>query len=309
MATLHTTAAGVSFASPLVLASGIWGVTGRNLAKAVRQGAGGATTKSLWVSGHRGHPNPVIIADEWSMVNAVGLPDGGIEKAKEEVADYRAEAGSAPLIANVVAGGIDDFAEVAEKAAALEPEMIEVNISCPNVASEFGDFFDAGPKSAEVITAAVRPRVGKIPLFIKLSPNVPDIAAVARAAAEAGADGLTVCNTFGPGLRIDPAMRTPVLANKVGGVSGPGVFPLALAKVAAVHAALPNLPIIGTGGVTTPRHALEMLLAGATLVGVGSAVHFGGMEVFEGLNAGIQDFLEQENIASPQEMVGRAMAG
>ncbi len=301
---LHTNFCGVSFENPLVLASGIWGVTGKNLADAVTRGAGGATTKSLWIQPHKGHQNPVIIADEYFMLNAVGLPDGGIEKAREEIADYR-KMTNAPLIANIVAGSPDDFSKIAELAADLAPDIIEINISCPNVKAEFGDLFASGTQSAETFTKIVKSKVGKIPISLKLSPNVSHIGEVAKAAENAGADAITAINTVGPGMRINPELRSPILKNKFGGVSGPAILPIAIAKVFEIFSAV-KIPIIATGGITSGRDAIEMIMAGGTLLGIGSAVHFRGADCFSKISLEIAEWCEKEGVKNLREIRGAA---
>ena len=297
---LKTTVCGVEFANPLVLASGIWGVTGANLAAAVTRGAGGVTTKSIWLTAHKGHPNPVIIAADGVMLNAVGLPDGGIEKAIVEVAAYR-ELTTAPLIANIVAGSPDDFRALARAAAELHPDIIEVNISCPNVTAEFGELFNADAKAAALFAKIVKAEIGNIPMSLKLSPQAKNIAEVARAAVDNGADIITAINTVGPGMRINPELRAPVLANGVGGVSGPAILPIAIAKVHAIAAAV-NVPIIATGGITTGRDAIEMLMAGGTLLGVGSAVHFRGEDAFALIAAEMAEWCAAEGVENLTEL-------
>lgn len=275
---LETIFCGVKFKNPLVLASGILGVTGASLKNAVKHGAGGVTTKSIWRQGHQGHSNPIIIANDHFMLNAVGLPDAGIEKAHIEIGNYLKNK-PAPLIANIVESKIEYFAEVAEMVSALHPDIIEVNISCPNVEDEFGRPFACSVIDAAAVTAAVRKRT-KLPIVIKLSPNVPNIAEIARAVVDAGADGICAINTVGPGMLIDLETREPILANKVGGISGPAIKPIAIKAVYDIHKALPKVPIIGTGGVLTGEDALEMIMVGATLVGMGTAVYYRDIQCF-----------------------------
>jgi len=275
---LKTEFCGVSFGNPLVLASGVLGVTGASLRFCVENGAGGVTTKSIWLNEHEGHPSPVIIANDTWMLNAVGLPDAGIEKAKLEIGGYLKDK-PAPVIASIVAASVDDFADIAEKVSEIGPDIIEVNISCPNVEDEFGKPFACIRADAASVTKVVREKT-KLPLVVKLSPNVENIVEIAKACVDAGADGLCAINTVGPGMAIDLNTRTPILANKVGGLSGPAIKPLAIKHVYDIHKALPNVPIIGTGGVVTGEDALEMIMAGATLVGMGSAVYYRDVQCF-----------------------------
>jgi dihydroorotate dehydrogenase (NAD+) catalytic subunit len=295
---------GVTFKNPIVLASGILGVTGSSLAETIRNGCGGVTTKSIWLKEHLGHPNPVIIANEEWMMNAVGLPDGGVEKAHEEINSYR-EKTTAPLIASIVGGKISEYISIAEKIVDLSPDIIEVNASCPNVEDELGKPFACSVNRISDLTKAVKKVSKNIPVSIKLSPNVENIGEIAKSCQNAGADALTVVNTFGPGLAIDINVRKPILANKVGGVSGPGIFPLALKCVWDCYKAT-KLPIIGTGGITTGEDALQMIMAGANLLGVGSAVYYRGNDVFKKINDEIEGYMAKNGIENLSDLIGVA---
>lgn len=275
---LETKFCGVTFKNPLVVASGVLGVTAASLRNVVRHGAGGVTTKSIWLNEHKGHPNPVMVVNEHYMLNAVGLPDAGLEKAKLEMGKYMKDK-PAPVIASIVAAKADDFAEVAASVSKLGPDIIEVNISCPNVEDELGKPFACSRVDAAMVTSIVR-KMTRIPVVVKLSPNVANIVEIARACVDAGADGICAINTVGPGMMIDLETREPVLANKVGGVSGPAIKPIAIKAVYDIHKALPGTPIIGTGGVLTGEDAIEMIMAGATLVGVGTAVYYRDIACF-----------------------------
>lgn len=300
---LSVTFCGVRFENPLVLASGIIGVTGGSLYNAVRHGAGGATTKSIWRERHVGHPNPVILGFPHYLLNAVGVPDAGIEKAHETVNTYK-KFTSAPLIANIIAGKKADYAAVAEAVAKLQPDVIEVNISCPNVEDEFGRPFACDLVAAPEVTRLVKARAGKIPVVVKLSPNVENITEIAKAVEQAGADGLCVMNTLGPGMAIDIETGYPILSNKVGGISGPAIKPLAIRLVHDVSRSV-KIPIIGTGGVTTGEDALEMMMAGATLVGVGSAVYYHGPEVFAQMTQIMSKWCASHDVSALRDLIGR----
>ena len=301
---LSQTVLGITFENPTVLASGILGITSSTWKDVAKKGAGGITTKSLWAKEHKGHPNPTIIETDHWMLNAVGLPDAGPEKAKEEISDYMKDH-PVPLIANIVAGLIEDFAKTAEELAPLEPDAFEVNISCPNVEDEFGKPFACSAPNAAKVTAAVKKVAGDIPIFVKLSPNVDNIGEIAKACQAAGADGFTMINTVGPGMAIDLRSRMPILANKVGGLSGPAIKPIAVKCIADVYAATDGkCPIIGTGGVYTGEDALELMLAGATLIGIGSAISRPGAEVFAEVCEGMQYWCTNEGVDDIGSMVG-----
>ncbi|PIR52817.1 dihydroorotate dehydrogenase [Candidatus Peregrinibacteria bacterium CG10_big_fil_rev_8_21_14_0_10_49_10] len=295
---------GVDFENPTILASGIWGITANGWKEVVRNGAGGVTTKSLWLKEHKGHPNPTIISTEHWMLNAVGVPDAGVEKAREEIGLYM-ETKPAPLIANIIAGSIEDYAKTAEGILPLQPDFLEVNISCPNVEDEFGRPFACSAPDAAAVTKKVKSVSGNTPVFIKLSPNVEHIATIALACAEAGADGFTAINTVGPGMAIDLRSRMPILANKVGGLSGPAIKPISVKCIADVYAATEGrLPIIGTGGVYTGEDAIELMLAGASLIGIGTAVSTRGADIFAKVCKEMQFWCTNEGVDAVSELVG-----
>lgn len=303
MADLSVTFCGVEFKNPLVLASGVLGITAASFQNVIKNGAGGVTTKSLWLAEHKGHPNPVIIANAHYMLNAVGLPDAGIEKAKAELAEYNKNK-RAPIIANIVAGRKADYGEIAEEIAKLNPDILEVNISCPNVEDEFGKPFACSCEDASEVTREVKRRVGKLPVIVKLSPNVTDIVEIAKSVAAAGADGFCCINTLGPGLAINLETCEPILANRVGGISGPAIKPLAVRIIHDVYRAT-KLPIIGTGGVTTGEDAIEMMMAGATLVGVGTAVYYRGATAFAQISKEMDTWLKSQKISKLSSVIAK----
>lgn len=298
---------GVKFKNPLVLASGVLGITAACWRNVVRRGAGGITTKSIWLREHKGHQNPVIAANEHYMLNAVGLPDAGIEKAREEISKFLGWKAS-PLIANITAGSIEEFALLAAQIGAIKPHIIELNISCPNVEDEFGKPFAHSAASAaavvEKVKAALKKYGAKIPIIAKLSPNAPDIIEVARACADAGADGLTVMNSLGPGMAINIEMRAPVLSNRVGGLTGPALKPLAVKYIYDIRKALPKMPIIGIGGVLTGRDAIEMMMAGASLVGIGTGVYYRGDGIFKQVCGEMKEWCVKNGVKRIEEVVG-----
>lgn len=311
MADLSVEFCGVRFQNPIVLASGVLGVTGDSMAQVIRNGAGGVTSKSLWAQPHTGHPNPTIIAKEEWMMNAVGLPDAGPEKAKEELERYRA-ACDAPFIANIVGGTMQDYVDIATKVAPLGADVIEVNISCPNVEDEFGKPMACSTAKSSEVTRLVKEALDAnggegIPVVVKLSPNVEDIVSIANSVLDAGADGVTAINTYGPALAIDIETAQPILANKVGGLSGPAIKPLAIKHVFDIYKAK-KCPIIGTGGVTTGADAIEMLMAGATLVGVGSAVFYRGQDVFGKIAKEMNDWCDAHGVKNLSDLIGKAHA-
>lgn len=301
---LSQTLLGVTFKNPTVLASGIWGITAAGWRRAAKGGAGAVTTKSLWLREHKGHANPTIIStDHWTL-NAVGVPDAGVEKAREEIGAFNKDK-PVPLIANIIAESVEKYAKTASRILELKPDFLEVNISCPNIEDEFGRPFACSISDSAVVTRAVKAVSGKTPVFIKLSPNVDSIAAIALSCAGAGADGFTVINTAGPGMAIDLKSRMPILANKVGGISGPAIKPLAVRCIADVYRAIEGkLPIIGTGGVETGEDAIEFLLAGATLIGIGTALAPRGETVFQSVCKEMTAWCKEQGVKNITELIG-----
>lgn len=307
MTNLKTKFCGVVFKNPIVLASGVLGVTAASLRRVVKLGAGGVTTKSIWLTEHKGHKNPTMFGTEHYFMNAVGLSDAGIEKAKGLFEEYSLGGRVGPIIASIVGSKLGEFDELIEKIVALGPDVIEVNISCPNVEDEFGVPFACDAVSAAKVVAIAKKKMSevksKIPLIVKLSPNVPNIARIASECANAGVDGFCAINTVGPGLAIDLVTRKPLLTNRVGGVSGPALKPIAVKCVNDVWRAT-KLPIIGTGGVLTGEDAIEMIMAGATLVGVGTAVYYRGAEVFGLITKEMEEWMKANGVKSLDEIIG-----
>lgn len=299
---LTTTFLGKQFCSPVVLASGILGVTAASMQNAIKNGCGGVTIKSLSLEPRTGHPNPTMMGAKNFFINAVGLSNPGIEEGVKEIKKFR-KVSPAPLIGSIFAGSFDEFAEAAEKISSAPIDFLEVNISCPNVMKEFGQPFAYSVQAAETITTKVKAKT-KVPVLIKLSPNAWNIVEIAKAAEAAGADGLVAVNTIS-GMAIDVYSRKPVLHNKQGGVSGPALFPIALNCVYSIAQAV-KIPVIGTGGITTGEDSLAMIMAGATLLGVGSAVYFRGEDVFKKITDEMEKIMKEEGIKSLEEIRGIA---
>ena len=289
--------------TPFVLASGIIGTSATLMVRAAHNGAGMVTAKSCGPVPRAGHPNPVAFDFGGGLLNAIGLTNPGAEAEAQLLAEARRqlEPLGAPLIASIFAGTVAEFAETAKIVASSQPDLLEVNISCPNVGDEFGTPFAGTVESAAAVTEAVR-RAVTCPISIKLAPNVPDIARIAAAVVEAGANAITAINTM-PGMVIDPVSGWPLLHNRVGGISGPALKPVALRCVYEIAQAT-SAPIIGTGGVSTGQDAAEMLMAGASVVGVGSAVYYRGVSAMQQIGEELVAFMERNEIESVEAMRG-----
>ncbi len=247
-----------------------------------------------------GNPTPRIAECTEGLINSVGLQNPGVDKVISEELPKLKKVFSKPAVANVSGFAIEDYAETCAKMDAQDQVgILEVNISCPNVHNG-GMSFGTDPKSAYEVTKAVK-AVTKKPVFMKLSPNVTDITEIAKACADAGADGISLSNTL-IGMRIDLRTQKPVVANKMGGFSGPASFPVAVRMVYQVYEAV-NLPIIGMGGVSKAEDVIELMLAGATAVEVGAAnlVNPGAsLDIIEALPAA----MEKYGITSLESIIG-----
>jgi len=290
---LSTTLCTVRLPNPTVLASGILGLSHDVLARVARAGAGAVTAKSCSLKPRPGYPNPTILDWGPGLINAVGLSNPGVEVMVEEIRAAKEKLAplGVPVIASIFAETIYDFGTVARFISEAEPDLIEVNISCPNIDDRYRQMFAADPYVVAQVTRRVKQNTD-IPVLMKLSPNVTDVARIARTAVEAGADGITAVNSLGPGLILDIETCRPVLSHGTGGVSGPAMHPIAVRCVRDICQAV-DVPVVAVGGVTTGRDVVEMILVGATAVGIGSAVHYRGMEVFRQVCQELQDYMER----------------
>ncbi len=267
-ADLSVTLSGATLKNPVIPASGTFGF-GREFADWYDLDIlGSISLKGTTAAPRIGNPLPRIAETPAGMLNAVGLQNPGIEAVIAEELPWLANHFHGPLIANAGGFSREEYAENARRFAACpQISILEVNISCPNLHCG-GRNFGSSPATASEVTRAVRKATGK-PVYMKLSPNVTDVAAVAKACEDAGADGICLINTL-LGMRIDLARRKPILANRTGGLSGPAIFPVALRMVWDVYEAV-KIPIIGCGGISSAEDVCEMMLAGAAAVEVGAA--------------------------------------
>ena len=292
---------GVKFSNPLVLASGILGVSAEYFKTLEKNGVGAITTKSISMQPRKGHKSPKMFSDNHGFVNAVGLSNAGVEKSIEMIKEVK-QSVKTPIIASIFGGSIDEFGELARLITEAKPDIIEANISCPNVKNEF-KLFGVNAEDAAAVTRIIKENTN-IPVVIKLTPNVTDIKPIAKAIEEAGADGITAINTLA-GMRIDVNAKQPILTNKFGGVSGKGIFPVAVKNVYELYKTV-EIPIIGTGGITTGRDAVEMLMAGASLLGVGTAVYYDGVKVFAKINIEIEEWMTNNGYSNIKQLIGAA---
>jgi dihydroorotate dehydrogenase (NAD+) catalytic subunit len=303
---VSTTLCGVRLPNPTVLSSGILGLSHEIMARVARAGAGGVTFKSCSLKPRPGYPNPTILDWGPGLINAVGLSNPGVEVMVEEIRAAKKSLAplGVPVIASIFAETIYDFGTIARFISEAEPHLIEVNISCPNIDDRYRQMFAADPYVVAQVTRWVKQNT-EIPILVKLSPNVTDVAKIARTAVEAGADGITAINSLGPGLILDVETCRPVLAHGTGGVSGPAMRPIAVRCVRDICRAV-DVPVVAVGGVTSGRDVVEMILVGATAVGIGSAIHYRGMEVFREVCQELREYMARHGYADLEAFRGRA---
>lgn len=290
--------AGVEFQNPVTVASGTFG-SGAEYAEFVDLNRLGAvTTKGVANIPWAGNPTPRIAEVYGGMLNAIGLQNPGIDVfAKQDVPFLRKY--NTKIIVNVCGKTTEDYIDVVEKLGDVDVDMLEINISCPNV-KEGGIAFGQDPKAVEAITKAVKSHA-KQPVMMKLSPNVTDITEMAKAAQAGGADALSLINTL-TGMKIDIQRRTFAVANRTGGFSGPAIKPVAVRMVYQVAQAV-QIPIVGMGGISCWEDAIEFLLAGATMVSVGTANFYNPNVTMEVVD-GIEKYLLDHQISDVRELIG-----
>lgn len=290
--------AGVEFKNPVIAASGTFGY-GREYEKLFDiSRLGGISLKGMTPEERQGNPSPRVAETPSGMLNCVGLQNPGLEAFIRGELPHLRDCGTR-LICNIAGSTVSDYCRMAERLSQTDIDMIELNISCPNVKAG-GDAFGTSCGSVAEITREVRAHCTK-PLMVKLTPNVTDIAAIAQAAESEGADAVSLINTL-LGMRIDIKTRRPMLSNNVGGLSGPAVLPVALRMVWAVSRAV-KIPVVGMGGVAGWSDAAEMLLAGACAVQVGTATFtdpYAMLKIIDGLG----DYLSACGLSSPSQLVG-----
>lgn len=304
MQTLGLNFLGVEFSNPLVMPSGILQEVSAHY-QAEKNGLGGITTKSMTMEPREGNPMPRVIKYDQGILNSVGLRNPGITKGVDEWGKF-IKATKIPVICSVFAVKVADFVHLAVEVEKIKPQMIELNLSCPNTVDELGESLGMGVESTAAAVKAVRKALKKeTKILAKLSPNVTNIGEVAKAAEAEGADGITAINTVGPGMVIDIKRKKPMLGNIVGGVSGPGIKPVAVRCVWEIYNSV-KCPILGTGGVETARDVIEMMLAGASLVGVGSAWYRHGFGIYATIKTDLVKYMKENKLKSLTELIGGA---
>jgi len=293
--------AGVEFKNPVVAASGTFGF-GREYGEFYDLSKlGGVCVKGLTAEPRLGNKPPRIAETAFGILNSVGLQNPGVDAFIRDELPFLREFDTV-VIANISGNTVEEFSEMAKKLSDARADMIEVNVSCPNV-KDGGMQFGTSAEGVAAVTRAVK-KSATVPVMVKLSPNVTDIAIIAKAAENAGADAVSLINTI-LGMRIDTTTRKPVLGNNTGGLSGPGVFPVAVRMVWQVASTV-SIPVLGMGGVMNTDNAVEIMLAGASLVGVGTASFddpYAPVRVIDGL----AEYLLRSGLSAAGELTGKVV--
>jgi dihydroorotate dehydrogenase (NAD+) catalytic subunit len=292
--------AGLQLANPTMLAAGILGLTSPSLKRVAEAGAGAVVTKSIGLKPRTGYINPTVVQTDCGMLNAMGLPNPGIKYFAKEIDE--AKTAGCPVIVSVYGFSAEEFGQVTKKAADAGADALELNISCPHVEKTGSEIGQDTTLLEKVVKAAKRET--RIPVLVKLTPNVTDVAGCAKAAKRGGADAIVAMNTV-RAMAINVETMKPILGNKFGGLSGPAIKPIALRCVYEIYRQV-NVPVIGCGGVSDWRDAVEFILAGAKAVQIGTAVAFKGLDIFQSITKGIDAYLETKGFESVKEIVGLA---
>jgi len=294
---------GLRLKNPTMLASGVFDETGKSMLTIARAGAGAIVTKSIGKEPRTGHQNPTVVELQSGLLNAMGLPNPGIDAYSSEIRE--AKLGGIPVIGSVFGGTEEEIADLAKAMAAAGADAVELNLSCPH-AKGYGAEIGSTPERVESICRQSKRNV-RVPVFAKLTPNTSSIAELARAAEKGGADAVVAINTL-KAMAISPEARMPILANMYGGLSGPAIRPVGVRCVYEIFEAV-KIPIIGAGGIGSGRDALEYIMAGARCVQVGTALWTEGPEVFNKICREMLGFMEENGFESVTDMVGVAHPG
>ncbi len=294
---------GKKLKNPLFLPSGI--VTDIASHKnAIDAGGGLIVLKSITLSPRQGNPLPRVVKFAGGFLNSVGLTNPGLELGKKQIEEFIKQA-PVPVVVSIFATSVKEFKRMAEALAEINPFALELNLSCPNLRHESEVIISHEGKSSYQVVKEVKKVVGKLPVIAKLSPNVGKISEIARWCQEGGVDAISAINTVAPAMIIDIKKKRPTLGAKFGGMSGPAIKPIAIAKIYEIYQVV-QIPILGVGGISDWRDVIEMMLAGACLVGVGSIVYLQGWGVYQKILRGLTTYLKKEKINSLKEIIGLA---
>jgi dihydroorotate dehydrogenase (NAD+) catalytic subunit len=297
LVSIATKIASLKMRNPTILASGIMGQDAGSMRRAIESGAGAVVTKSIGLQRREGYPNPTVVELEYGILNAMGLPNPGVDCFGKEIEELK----EFIVIGSIYGKDAKEFAKVASKMQEYGVSALELNLSCPHV-KKYGEEVGCDPDTVEDIVSRVKECVS-IPVFAKLSPNV-NIKEIAESAERGGADALVAINAV-KGMIIDIDVGKPILYNKVGGYSGKGIKPIGIRCVFEIRRST-NIPIIGAGGITTGEDAIQYFMAGASAIEIGTGVYYRGLNVFKKVCTEIKEWMERQGYKEIGDIVGIA---
>jgi dihydroorotate dehydrogenase (NAD+) catalytic subunit len=300
---ISTSIAGVSLRNPTILAAGVLGLTASSLLKVWRAGAGAVVTKSVGIEPREGYKNPTVVDVGCGLINAMGLPNPGVEEFIEEIRTLKQRNSEVRIIASVYGGAVKDFVSTVDVIAQTAVDAIELNVSCPHV-KKMGVEVGQDPALLREIVNSVKSITG-CPVFTKLSPNTSNIQRLASVIEAAGGDAVVAVNTL-RAMAINIETGRPILGNHIGGLSGPALKPVALRCVYEIAQTV-SIPIIGCGGIMNWQDAVEYFYAGAHAVQIGTAIAYKEVTVFNDITNGIRAFLDLKGYQSVKEIVGLSL--
>ena len=286
--------------NPTILASGLMDEDAGSMQRIFNCGAGAIVTKSIGLKPREGYPNPTIIELEHGILNAMGLPNPGIEEFKDEI--IKLKKSNIPIIGSIFGTNSKEFVELAKKMQSYGVDALELNMSCPH-AKGYGLEIGSDPKLVKDITSKVK-ESSDVPVFVKISPNLINIVEIAQSAEMGNADGIVAINTV-KAMKIDLELKMPVLSNKIGGYSGKAIKPIGVRCVYEISKNV-DIPVIGVGGVTTGEDAIEYFMAGASALQIGSAIYYRGVDVFQKICDEIKTWMKEHNYTNISDLIGAA---
>jgi dihydroorotate dehydrogenase (NAD+) catalytic subunit len=297
---LATKIASLKLSNPTILASGLMDEDAGSMQRIINCGAGAVVTKSIGLKPQEGYPNPTVIELEHGILNAMGLPNPGIEGYEEEIRKLKSS--DVPVIGSIFGSNSNEFIELGKKMQSYDADALELNMSCPHVKG-YGLEIGSDSKLVREITSTLK-ELTDIPVFVKLSSNVTDIVEIAKAAEKGNADGIVAINSV-KAMKIDIDLKMPVLSNKVGGYSGKAIKPIG---VRCVYEIVKNvdIPVIGVGGITTGEDAIEYIMAGASAVQIGSGIYYRDVDIFKKVCREMESWIKDHGYKNLSELIGAA---
>jgi len=286
--------------NPTMLASGIMDEDAGSMKRIIKCGAGAIVTKSIGLQPREGYPNPTLIELEYGILNAMGLPNPGIDEFGEEILQLKKS--KTPIIGSIYGANAKEFIELGQKMEDYGVSAIELNLSCPH-AKRYGLEVGSDPKLIQIITSSVKVNV-KIPVFVKLSPNVTNISEIAKAAESGNADAIVAINSV-KAMKINIDVGKPVLSNKIGGYSGRAIKPIGVRCVYEIAEHV-DIPIIGVGGILSGEDAIEYMMAGASAIQIGAGVYYRELDIFKKIKKEIEQWMDKHSYKKISDIVGVA---